>query len=88
MGGTSGVQARSLVSMKNNPQNRHARRALGKKRLAYPPIEAAEQLSISRSYLYELVKRGRIKLLKIGSRSVITHSELERILEELADEAA
>jgi excisionase family DNA binding protein len=47
--------------------------------------DAAVQLSVSRSYLYQLIDRGVIRRVKIGRRSVIPATEIERILEEGAE---
>ena len=49
-------------------------------RLVYAIDEAAEQLSISRSQLYALQRQGQIHFHKIGRRSVVSHDELRRFL--------
>ena len=46
----------------------------------YAPADAASQLSISRSHLYNLIKNGEIRVAKIGSRTVIPASEIDRLL--------
>ena len=56
-------------------------------RLAYSIPEACRSLSISRSKLYELVKAGRLPLVKIGTRTVIRHEALVAFLDGL-DKAA
>ena len=44
--------------------------------------EAAAELSIGRSRLYELLQAGEIKAVKIGSRGVrVPASELDRFVE-------
>lgn len=40
------------------------------------------QLSISRSHFYDLVSEGRIKTIKIGGRTLVPETELERIVVE------
>lgn len=45
---------------------------------------AAARLGLSRSFLYEQVKRGRLRLLKIGNRSLVHEAELRRFADELA----
>ncbi len=52
--------------------------------------EAAAELSIGRSRLYELLQAGEIKAVKIGSRGVrVPSSEIDRfIAERLADKPA
>jgi len=46
------------------------------------PSEAHNYLSISRSYLYLLIERGELPLLKLGSRaSGIMRSDLDAWLE-------
>jgi excisionase family DNA binding protein len=48
--------------------------------VAYTISEAANQLRCSRSHIYNLVSRGAIKVVKIGHRSLIAASEIERLL--------
>jgi excisionase family DNA binding protein len=49
-------------------------------RLAYSPSEGAQVLGISRSKIYELIAAGDLKVIKLGSRTLILHSELVRFL--------
>lgn len=53
-------------------------------RLAYSPHEGARVLSISRSKFYELIAAGDLKVVKLGSRTLVPHSELVRFLASLA----
>jgi excisionase family DNA binding protein len=53
-------------------------------RLAYSPHEGAQVLSISRSKFYELIANGDLKVVKLGSRTLVLHSELVRFLASLA----
>jgi excisionase family DNA binding protein len=46
---------------------------------AYRVLDACAALGISRTSLYELVKRGEIKLIKIAGRTLVPRSELERL---------
>ena len=50
-------------------------------RLAYPPAEAAELLSLSRARLYQLIADGTIPSLKIGKSRRITHAALVAFLD-------
>ena len=43
---------------------------------------ACDALGISRSHLYALAKRGRIRLVRLGGRTVVPESEIERVLRE------
>jgi excisionase family DNA binding protein len=45
--------------------------------------DAATHLRISKSYLYELVAAGKLKLSKIGKRSIVTGRELARYVKSL-----
>ena len=45
--------------------------------------EAAAHLRISKSYLYELVEAKKIKLAKIGKRSMVKGTELRRYIHSL-----
>jgi excisionase family DNA binding protein len=57
---------------KNFESNRRARR-----------INAAcEALDISRSHLYALAAKGKIKLIRIGGRTLVPESEIDRLVEE------
>ncbi len=44
--------------------------------------EAAQYLRISRALLYQLIRQGRIKTVKIGARTIVRSAELERFLDE------
>ena len=47
--------------------------------------EAAAQLGIGRSTMYELTGAGTIRTVKIGRRTLIAHEELERYVRNLAE---
>jgi excisionase family DNA binding protein len=48
-------------------------------KLAYRIDEACHVLGIGRTSLYELVKTGELKLIKIAGRTLVPRSELERL---------
>ena len=51
-------------------------------RLLHPVPEARRLLGgISHTFFYELVRSGQLTLTKLGSRSFVTHSELERLVD-------
>lgn len=50
------------------------------RRAAYPILEAAFLLGISRSGLYDLINNGTLRRTKIGRRSLITAVEIDRLL--------
>lgn len=52
-------------------------------KLLYKVEEAAERLSLSRAYLFKLIRDGRIRAIKIGGATRIAASELERYVSEL-----
>ena len=52
-------------------------------RLLHGTAEAADLIGIGRSTLYELIKSGEIKSVKIGRRALIHHDELERYVQVL-----
>ena len=54
----------------------------------FTPREAAEQLSISRSHLYNLISRGEIRVVKVGRRTVVPAVEIDRVLEHGTDSEA
>ena len=46
----------------------------------YTVSEVAEMLGISKSFAYEMVKRGTIPVMEIGSRKVIPKQRFEQCL--------
>lgn len=42
--------------------------------------EAARRLGISRSAIYELMKEGRLRAFKVGTRTLIAEEELVRFV--------
>ena len=48
--------------------------------LAYRITDACHALGIGRTSLYELVKSGHLKLIRISGRSLVTRSEIERVV--------
>lgn len=46
--------------------------------MLYPIAEAVEQVPVSRTTLYELIKSGELRTVKIGRRTYVAHDELER----------
>lgn len=53
-------------------------------RLAYTVVELAEAAGLGRTTIYREVKSGRLRLTKIGKRSIITVAEAERWLAAVA----
>lgn len=49
-------------------------------KLAYSVPEACDALSISRTVLYRLIAAGELETVKIGARTVVRATELERFL--------
>lgn len=45
-------------------------------------------LKIGRTTFYKLVREKRIKLIRLGGRSLVLHTERDRLLSELLNEAA
>ena len=53
--------------------------------LMYPLIPGAtEQTGIPKSTLYEKIKAGELRIVKVGRRSYVTAEELERFVQNLA----
>lgn len=44
------------------------------------PHESCRRVSISRSTFYDAVKQGRLKVAKIGRRTVVPRGEIMRVL--------
>lgn len=54
-------------------------------RIFVPPATAAKMLSISRAFLYTMVKRKEINLIKLGRRSVVRVADLYQLGRESGD---
>jgi excisionase family DNA binding protein len=52
-------------------------------KLAYRIPEAVAAIGISRTGIYELIKAGRLRVRKVGTRTLIERAELERMVREL-----
>lgn len=50
--------------------------------------EAAQHLKISRAYLYQLIGAKKIKIAKLGSRTIVPGTELQRFIRQVAKSAA
>jgi excisionase family DNA binding protein len=56
-------------------------------RAPFPPkarrvLDACSALGISRATLYKLASQGKIRLVKIGGRTVVPETEIERLARE------
>jgi len=49
--------------------------------LCYSPNEAAEQLSIGRTTLFALIKEGRLRVIKLGRRTLVPASALAALIQ-------
>jgi excisionase family DNA binding protein len=49
-------------------------------RLAYPVEEAARALGLSQELIYDQLRTGRLKSLKVGRRRIITRQHLDKFL--------
>jgi excisionase family DNA binding protein len=57
-------------------------------RLLHTIPDACEQLGIGRSTFYELIASGTLQTVKIGRRTLISHDELVRYVDQLKASAA
>jgi len=46
-------------------------------KLVYSVIEAAEALSIGRTLIYDLIRTGELRTLKIGHRRLVARADLD-----------
>jgi len=51
-------------------------------------LEAAAHLRVSRAFLYKLIRSGDLRIIKMGTRSIIRGSELTRFLDAAQNAAA
>jgi excisionase family DNA binding protein len=52
--------------------------------LAVSVTQGAKAIGVSRSKFYELLKKGELPLIKIGSRSLVRIADIEQLLASLA----
>jgi excisionase family DNA binding protein len=69
-------------------QPEHAETTMDNQRIAYAVPEFCQLAGIGRSTLYEEIKAGRIAVVKVGRRTLITAEEGRAWLRRLAGEAA
>lgn len=50
-------------------------------RLAVSPAEAARLLGIGRTFLYEVMRSGKLRNIKVGARRLIPLSAIRELLE-------
>jgi len=50
--------------------------------LTYTVPQAAEMLNLGKTTIYRMIGKGEIRPLHFGTRTVITHTELVRVLDE------
>ena len=58
-----------------------------KPRLAYTLDELADALGVSRAFLYRLRGEGKLKMVKLGRRTLVTAEEARRMLADLQEAA-
>lgn len=51
-------------------------------KLAYSIPEAATAIGVSKSYMYTLIKEGKIPYIKIGGRKIVPKLSLEQWIQE------
>ena len=51
-------------------------------RLAYSVSEAAEQIDVSRSFVYKLIRQGTLPSVELDGRRLIRHEALVALLED------
>ena len=71
------------LDLNNSISDRQGTSYFALTRLAYSPSEGAQVLGISRSKIYELIAAGDLKVIKLGSRTLVLHSELVRFVRSL-----
>lgn len=49
---------------------------------AYSVVEAAEQMSVSRCTVYELMRQGKLAYVMVGRHRIIRAAAIEKFLEE------
>jgi excisionase family DNA binding protein len=49
--------------------------------LAVSVDEAARRLSVGRTLLYDLIRQGKVRAVKLGTRTIIPATEISRLLD-------
>ena len=50
--------------------------------------DSCSRLGIGRTLLYDLIKQGKLRPIKLGSRTLIPESELQRLISDQQTQAA
>jgi excisionase family DNA binding protein len=50
-------------------------------RVAYSAVEAAQKLGVSEASIWRATRRGQLKAIKFGGRTLITAVSVEKVLE-------
>jgi len=50
--------------------------------------DTCRRLGIGRTLVYDLIKRGQLRPIKLGTRTLIPESELQRLISEQLERAA
>ena len=50
--------------------------------------EVCKRLGIGRTLVYELIKKGKLRTIKLGSRTLVPESELHRLISETLNQPA
>lgn len=53
------------------------------RKLVYSVQEAAEQLGVGRTTVFELIRTGKLASIKIGQRRLVTRADVESFVERL-----
>lgn len=56
-------------------------------RMAFSVEQGAEQIGITRTAFYGLIRTGEIKTFKVGRRRLVTRTELQRFVQAKVQEA-
>jgi excisionase family DNA binding protein len=67
----------------SNLLNQAANDALGAHRRAYSPKSVAKEIDVSRTTVFNLIREGKLKAVKLGHRTLIMADELDRFVNQL-----
>jgi hypothetical protein len=59
--------------------------AIGLRKVAYPPAEAMDIMSISRAQFYRFVRDGELPIARHGVRTLVLAADLARLLLKMRD---
>jgi excisionase family DNA binding protein len=72
---------------KPQPKNQSQQHVPHVERLAWPIAEGARRIGVGRTSIYKLAAEGKLRLVRIGGRTLLPEEEIIRLIADAGDEA-